>query len=383
MLSNLDKKSKFMVLGGVAIVVTTGIAVGIAVPTARASNRNINGVAGNSNGADAGSVDAVPVVLNCPCFDGEDLDKAMTDISSGGDFIFDTDKICTGNEDFDGMEYTEGKGLGFPMPLGYTVDLRYPDDLTCTELDAVHPISSDEATSCKSIMDAKCAEHSATLDALPTVSSLDTVPVVLNCPCFDGEDLDKAMTDISSGGGGFEFDTDKICAGNEDFDGMPYTEGKGLGFPMPLGYTFDLRSPDELTCTELDAIHIISSDEATSCKSIMDAKCAEYSATLNALPTSSSLVGLNTAACPCFTASELVTVLEDVTAGRIPLDESSCTVDGELKISYGSYPEYFAWGVGSFANKKTCIKDDMIHIITEDDWSACKGIVENSCALLP
>ena len=266
MLSNLDKKSKFMVLGGVAIVVTTGIVVGIAVPTARASNRNINGVAGNSNGADAGSVDAVPVVLNCPCFDGEDLDKAMTDISSGGDFIFDTDKICTGNEDFDGMEYTEGKGLGFPMPLGYTVDLRYPDELTCTELDAVHPISSDEATSCKSIM---------------------------------------------------------------------------------------------------------------------DAKCAEYSATLNALPTSSSLVGLNTAACPCFTASELVTVLEDVTAGRIPLDESSCTVDGELKISYGSYPEYFAWGVGSFANKKTCIKDDMIHIITEDDWSACKGIVENSCALLP
>jgi len=269
MLSNLDKKSKFMVLGGVAIVVTTGIVVGIAVPTARASNRNINGVAGNSNGADAGSVDAVPMVLNCPC--------------------------------------------------------------------------------------------------------------------FDGEDLDKAMSDISSGGGGFEFDTDKICAGNEDFDGMPYTE-PGIGFPMPLGYTFDLRY--ELTCTELDAIHIISSDEATGCKSIMDAKCAEYSATLNALPTASSLVGQNTATCPCFTASELVSVLEDFTAGRITLDESSCSVDDELKISYGlpngsGQSEYFAWGVGSFATDKTCIEDDMIHIITEVEWSACKAIVENSCALLP
>ena len=204
----------------------------------------------------------------------------------------------------------------------------------------------------------------------------DTKPAV-PCPCFDGDDLDKAIADFSSGNSDYVVDHSGTCTAGS-IDGIKYSDYY-QGFPSIMGYGIDLVQNE---CNMQDALVEMSTEEAIACSSILDAKCVEHQVTLEAaVPAPDAGPAPE---CPCFDASSLVQVIADVKAGNLTLESSSCTNASPTSnaIAYVIEKDYYSWGAEQYSSDSMdCAYQDTIRIVdTKGEWDACKTIVDDACA---
>jgi len=283
MFSTPDSKKKLIIVAAVAAVATTAVILGIAVPTSRSSETKTSNASGTTGGTDStpfprdtvtdtDSLGSLPDELSCPCYKPEQLDKAMEDINSNynGLFQYDRSVICTGNENRDGMEYSEmPQNIGYAVPIGFSFDMSDTDSMQCTEGDAIHLIDQAEAAGCKAIMQAKCAEHTETLNALTArlFEQLDAL-----CPCFKSTDVEPVIDMAISG----EIELNELSC--EVDVSMPnemkvsYLVQDGDQFAY---HAFGIGSlASDKTCQLNDTLHIISQEEYNACQTIMSAQCA-------------------------------------------------------------------------------------------------------------
>ena len=280
MLSDLSRKSKLIVIAGVATVLTIAISVGIAVPTARRSseNSNINSASpGSSTDQDttvststSESSEQAETVAACPCYNGENLDTAVELITSGdGNLNFDLETICTGIATHDGMLYSENS-YGFPVLSGYAFDMRDEEAYQCQEGDAIQFILEEEALTCKQLIVEKCAEHEETLNSAsnPPVAFDENV-VEVACTCFTADHLSASLSNLSAGQ--IHESSCQVDASLPDDLNIAYTV-EDIYYEFGVG-AFGV----EKTCQLDDQYFIIEEDVWAACKAVLD----EYCLTLN------------------------------------------------------------------------------------------------------
>jgi hypothetical protein len=251
-----------------------------------------------------------------------------------------------------------------------------------SNISSASPGSSTGQETAESTSTSEASTGQETVDPTSTSEAAETVAA---CPCYNGESLDTAVELITSGDGIYNFDLDTICTGTATHDGILFSENP-YGFPILSGYAFDMRDEEGYQCQEGDAIQFILEEEALSCKQLMVEKCAEHEETLNSAnnPPDAFDEKEVEVACTCFTAEELSISLSNLSAEQI--HESSCQVDvslpEDLNIAYTEGGTYYEFGVGSFGVEKTCQLDDQIFIIDEDEWAACKDVLDEYCLTL-
>jgi len=210
-----------------------------------------------------------------------------------------------------------------------------------------------------------------------SAGSIDDTTTGDVCPCFNGDDFDSAVTDITSGDPAFAFASTSSCTG-EDSDGIKYSrDGHLLGFSVEKGY---------LMCTNMDMVHSIAQDEATACATLIVDKCAEHKDDLDAVAVVAPDVLAPKISCPCFAASSLDSVITAVLDGSLTLNADSCAeTENGRTISYTvqEYYEYHSWGVGTFGSELSCQHADTIRPgISDEEYNACKTIVDDGCTKL-
>ena len=371
----LSRKAKLVWIGTIATAAIVAITLGITLSPSSRSTEIAKGTSGS-----AGSVDDTTTGDICPCFNGDDLDNAVTDITSRDPaFVFDSANSCTG-EDSDGIRYTQFSPEGYGHLMGFGVRKGY---LECSSADMVQIITEGEAAACATLIVDKCAEHKDDLDAAAVVSpdvlapKPDVLAPKLACPCFSSDDFDSAVTDITSGDPAFAFDSANSCTGG-DSDGIKYSrDGHLLGFSVEKGY---------LMCTNMDMVHSIAQDEATACATLIVDKCAEHKDDLDAVAVVAPDVLAPKISCPCFAASSLDSVITAVLDGSLTLNADSCAeTENGRTISYTvqEYYEYHSWGVGTFGSELSCQHADTIRPgISDEEYNACKTIVDDGCTKL-
>ena len=268
----LSRKAKLVWIGTIATAAIVAITLGITLSPSSRSTEIAKGTSGS-----AGSVDDTTTGDICPCFNGDDLDNAVTDITSRDPaFVFDSANSCTG-EDSDGIRYTQFSPEGYGHLMGFGVRKGY---LECSSADMVQIITEGEAAACATLIVDKCAEHKDDLDAAAVVApdapppKPDVLAPKLACPCFSSDDLDSAVTDITSGDPAFAFDSTNSCTGG-DSDGIKYSrDGDLMGFSVEESY---------LMCTDMDMVHSITRDEVAACATLIVDECAEHKDDLDAV----------------------------------------------------------------------------------------------------
>ncbi len=197
-------------------------------------------------------------VPSCPCFTMQDLDDAMNDITGDGGFTFHEESSCTG-ETVTGIHYSYLENGEHPAAMGYGVG-----ESSCQEGDAIHPdISLTEETACRVLIDTKCAENDIALN-------LDSYTPAFTCPCFDGDDLDRAFKNISKGDSEYVFYPDQSCTGGVN-TGVQYSFMVNGEYPAAMGY-----GVSESTCQQADTLRWIELGEEIACRSLIQAKCSEH-----------------------------------------------------------------------------------------------------------
>lgn len=196
------------------------------------------------------------------------------------------------------------------------------------------------------------------------------------CPCFDGSDLDNAVTDIAKNSAGFVFHSEQTCVGG-DFNGIRYSKEFG-GALYALGYGVALDG--ESSCEDGDTMHLISQQEAESCSLLLDAKCEKHAGALEAAASAGKDAP---ATCPsqCFDSNSLDSVVASVLDGSLIVDTSCDSASENVYISYGIQGKYYAWGASSYSGELTCQHHDTMHLLeSQDEWDACRAIVDSACA---
>lgn len=209
----------------------------------------------------------------------------------------------------------------------------------------------------------------------PPTKSPTGSPKPLPCPCFNGDDLDIAVSDITNGTPGLNFDKADTCTTDKYRQSISYS----LNYHM-MGYDVDNSQPGESTCRSFDMVRIITPEEGAACSLIMNEKCAEHASALDEVPDGLADGDVGTAECPCFDASSLETFMA---GNNLPLEKGSCAAFGDLYIAYGDGKSYYRWGVESAldGSELTCSHHDTFRILKlEVEWDACKRIVDDACA---
>lgn len=203
-------------------------------------------------------------------------------------------------------------------------------------------------------------------------------PKVLVCPCFNGEDIDRAVSDVLAKDEmpGLQVDNAGGCQFNKSNEGVIYS----LSWDM-MGYGVDNSMPDESTCRSQDMVRIITPEEGAVCSSIMETKCMEYAPIFNESPDVPDTP--EPVECPCYTFSSIETFMASNT---LPMEEGSCAASGDLYIAYSDamtseYAEYYRWGVEDYLGELTCSHHDtFLFLKLQSEWDACKAIVVEACA---
>jgi len=217
-------------------------------------------------------------------------------------------------------------------------------------------------------------------------SGSEAGPWSVPCPCFNEEDLDIAVAEITSNTAGFVFQSEQTCVGG-NFNGIRYSQDVG-GALYALGYGVALEG--QISCEDADTMRDISQQQAESCSLLLDAKCDEHAVTLEAAASTEVDVSGEDApaTCRCFNSGSLdslAAVVASVLEGSLTLNNGSCdSTSANMSISYsiqGDYPEIYAWGAASFQGELSCQLDDILMTLKlQNEWDGCKAIVDNACA---
>mmetsp|Transcript_5159 Transcript_5159/g.9810 ORF Transcript_5159/g.9810 Transcript_5159/m.9810 type:complete len:278 (-) Transcript_5159:3314-4147(-) len=238
----------------------------------------------------------------------------------------------------------------------------------------VRPIAAATGTSQETTGFSGAGETSDVSDA-PSISPTKA-PKLVTCPCFNGDDIDKAIADILEGAPGLSFDIANICTKDEYGQSISYSVNSHM-----MGYAVYNLLPDDNSCRNSDMMFIITPEEAAVCSLIMDEKCTEHAAALDAVSAVAFDETVNAVECPCFTASSLEAFMAD---NNLPLEKGSCAASGgAIYIAYGQGMSYYRWGVESALDGTdlTCSHHDTLRLLKlQTEWDACKSIVENACA---
>jgi hypothetical protein len=199
---------------------------------------------------------------------------------------------------------------------------------------------------------------------------------VLPCPCFNGDDLDKAFADIISGDPSLSFDKSATCNGDKYGQSINYSQNGHM-----MGYAVDNSLSFESSCKSFDMIRIITPEEGAACSLIMDEKCTEHASALDEIPDAPIGGNADAVECPCFAATSVEAFMVD---NNLPLEKGSCAASGDhLYIAYSDGRSYYRWGVeiSSDGSELTCSEHDTIRILKlQTEWDACKRIVDDACA---
>jgi len=214
--------------------------------------------------------------------------------------------------------------------------------------------------------------------------------VEITCPCFDSEDLGRAIQDITGPDAvRYNFQSDTSCTG-DNTTAIAYSEMISGQFMQAMGYGV---SGDFNECIEQDAIRMITAEEATYCKNLIEEKCAEHEVALTAAANSNTVkaAGEGDIQCPCFTKEDVDALIAKVTNGDIILNTNSCAVVGSSgkTISYNEnegesepFPAYISFGTYSFMAEYNCLRDDTVQTVSKEEMDNCAALVDTACVQL-